>query len=194
MTRGTTDRHAAIAVSRGEDPAFVARWPVHAIVGFVGLFCSVVAVLWIRSHVFLGEALDATAWVIAVATLLRVVTIVIALASIQRWGSRLPQALVTTGLWGSAAAQLVYPSAELVVKLAILTGIADLPSRGVGDMSGTGWFNLSMAWLIFGVPGALFVLAARSHRSRVGGPIGPWPFIGLGGGVVLLLGIGAVIG
>lgn len=189
MHSGITTRTA-----RPGSTTFVSRWPVHAIVGFVGLFCLVVSVLWIRSHLILGEELDGTAWVIAAATLLRVVTIGIALASIQRWGARLPQALVATGLWGCAAAQLVYPVAELTVKLAILAGVAELPSRGVGDMSGTGWFNLSMAWLIFGVPGTLFVLAARSHRNRVGVPTGPWPVIGLIGGIVMLLVIGFTVG
>lgn len=172
----------------------MARWPVHGIVGLVGLFCLVVAVLWVRSHVVLGEQVDDAAGVIAGATLLRVVTIVIALASIQRWGARLPQALVVTGLWGCAAAQLVYPLAELAMKVAVLAGVADLPSRGVGDLSGTGWFNLSMAWLVFGVPGLLFVLAARSHRHRFGGRDGPWPVIGVVGGVLLLLATGLVIG
>jgi hypothetical protein len=173
---------------------FVARWPVYAIVGFVGLFCVVVAVLWVRSHLVLREDLDVTAWIIALATVLRVVTIVIALASIQSWGSRLPKGLVATGLWGCAAAQLIYPIAELAVKLFILAGAVDLAPRGVGDMSATGWFNLSMVWLIFGVPGALFVLAARSHHNRVGGRTGPWPVIGLLGGGLMLMAIGFLIG
>ena len=194
MSSGTTKRTAAKPTTRSGSTTFVSRWPVYAIVGFVGLFCVVVAVLWIRSHVILGEEIDATAWVIAGTTLLRVVTILIALASIQQWGSRLPQSLVAMGLWGCAAAQLVYPLAELAVKLAILAGIAELPSRGVGDMSSIGWFNVSMAWLIFGVPGALFVLAARSHRNRGERPVGPWPVIGLVSGVLLLLAIGIAIG
>jgi len=193
MTSGTANRTATNPGSGSESTTFVSRWPVYAIGGFVGLFCMVVAVMWIRSHLILGEELDDTAWVIAGATLLRVVTILIALASIQRWGSRLPQGLVSAGLWGCAAAQLVYPLAELAVKTAVLVGVTELPSRGVGDMSGTGWFNLSMAWLIFGVPGVLFVLAARSHRNRVGRPVGPWPAIGLIGGVLMLLAIGIAI-
>ena len=194
MERGTRHEDADIASRSPRADAFVARWPVYAIVGFVGLFCAVVATLWIRSHVILGEEIDATAWVILVATLLRLVTIGIALASIQGWGARLPQAMIATGLWGCAAAQLVYPVAELAVKIAILAGVADLPSRGVGDMSATGWFNVSAAWLIFGVPGVLFVLAARSHRNRVGGPIGAWPVLGFIGGVSVLLAIGFAIG
>lgn len=194
MTSGTTNRTATHTTPQHGSTTFVSRRPVYAIVGFVGLFCLVVSVLWIRSHLILGEELNGTAWVIAVATLLRLATIGIALASIQRWGSRLPQPLVATGLWGCAAAQLVYPVAELAVKLAILAGVADLPSRGVGDMSGTGWFNVAMAWLIFGVPGVLFALAAHSHRNRVGGPVGPWPAIGVASGVMVLLAIGFLIG
>lgn len=194
MRSETTNRTPAPARSVPDSERFVARWPVHAIVGFVGLFCAVVGILWIHGHVVRGDRVDATAWVIAGATLLRVLTIVIALASIQRWGSRLAPALVTTGLWGCAAAQLVYPVAELVAKLAVVAGVLDLPSRGIGNLSGTGWFNLAMAWLIFGVPGGLFLLAARSHRNRVGGPVGPWPAVGLVGGVLVLFAIGFVIG
>lgn len=194
MKSGTTNRTPAGAATVDEGERFVSRWPVHLIVGFVGLFCAVVGVMWFRSHIILGDELDATAWVVAGATLLRIVTILIALASIQQWGARLAAAWVTTGLWGCAAAQLVYPLAELVVKFAVLAGVVDVPSTGVGNMSGTGWFNLAMTWLIFGVPGGLFVLAARSYRNRVGGPVGPWPAIGLISGVLLLFGIGFVIG
>lgn len=194
MESGTTHRTPATADRTSASEPFVARWPVHLIVGFVGLFCAVVGVMWIHSHVVLGDEPDATAWVIAGATLLRVVTIMVALSSIQQWGTRLAPALVTTALWGCAAAQLAYPIAELLVKLTVLAGAVDLPSRGVGNMSGTGWFNLSMAWLIFGVPGGLFLLAARSYRNRAGGPVGPWPAVGAVSGVVLLLGLGLVIG
>lgn len=190
METGTTDPSLHVQRRGG----FVATWPVHGIVGFVGLFCAVVGVMWVHSHVFRGDPVDATAWVIAGATGLRVVTIGIALASIQRWGARVAPALVSTGLWGCAAAQLVYPVAELVAKLAVLAGVLDLPSRGVGNLSGTGWFNLAMAWLIFGVPGGLFLLAARSHRNRVGAPVGPWPVVGVVGGILALLVIGLAIG
>lgn len=172
---------------------FVAHWPAYAIVWSVGLFCAIVAALWIRDHVFRGAPVDDTAAVILGATLLRVVTIGIALGSVRAWGTRLPPSLVLTGLCGCAAAQLAYPLAELAVKLLLLLGAFDLPATGIGNMSLTGWFNVAMAWLIFGVPGALFLVAAKSWVNRRGGS---WRWAGAGMllGAILLFGIGFVIG
>ena len=102
----------------------------------------------------------------SVAIGLRLVTIAIALASVHAWGRRLPPALVATGLWGYAAAQLTYPLAETAAKAAVLTGLLDLPDRGIGSVSAVGGFSFSMAWLVFGVPGMLFVLAVRDRQRR----------------------------
>ncbi|KHL09061.1 UNVERIFIED_CONTAM: hypothetical protein LK11_54740 [Mumia flava] len=153
----------------------------------------VVGAMWVVDHVVHGRPIDGTAWIILGATLLRILTIGIALASVQAWGRALPNALVLTGLWGCAAAQIVYPATELVVKVAVLLGLLDLPPTGIGNMSATGWFNFSMAWLVFGVPGLLFVAAARSYVSRRGSA-GWWPLVGTVAGTVLLFGIGWMIG
>jgi hypothetical protein len=172
---------------------FTAAWPAYAIAVTVGLFVVVVGALWVAGHVVGDDPLDDTAWVILGATVARAATVALALASVRDRGRRIPAPLIETGLWGCAAAQLAYPLAELVAKLLILGGLLDLPSRGISDMTSTGWFNLAAAWLVFGVPGALFTAAAGSHRNRRG-VRGPWPGIGAAAGVLALLGIGLLLG
>lgn len=172
-----------------EPAAFTARWPAYAIAGFVGLFCMVVAVVWVIDHVVRGNPYDDAAWIVLGATWLRVVTIAIALASVARWGQRLPASLVATGLWGCAAAQLVYPVAETLAKAAILLGVLEMPLYGISNMTAVGWFNFGAAWLAFGVPGLLFILAARSLKNRRPYPW-YWPASGLISGIAALFGIG----
>ncbi|WP_134741045.1 hypothetical protein [Nocardioides sp. 503] len=168
------------------------RWPSVAIAWSVGLFCLVVTGAWVLDHLVRGAPVDETGWIVAGATVLRVLTILVALAAVQRWGRRIPARLLSMALWGCAAAQLVYPAAEAVVKSAVLTGLLDAPDRGLGNMSAVGWFNFAAVWLIFGIPGLLFALAARDHdrRRRVSWV---WPAAGLAGGVVALFAIGALI-
>ena len=169
------------------------RWPAYAITAWVGLFVAVVTVMWTVSHVVLGNSIDATARIIIGATALRAVTIGIALASVQRWGARIPGRVLVAGLWGAASAQLIYPLAESIAKLLILIGAVELSSKGISDMSLTGWFNFSAVWLVFGVPGVLFVLAGRdSQRER--GVGARWAAIGAVAGVLFLGAIGAAIG
>lgn len=175
-----------------EDKAFTGRWPAYAIAGFVGLFCVVVTIVWLVDHLVRGNPYDDAAWIVIGATGLRAVTIVIALASVAAWGERLPAGLVATGLWGCAAAQLVYPVAETLAKAAILLGILELPSHGISNMTAVGWFNFGAAWLVFGVPGLLFILAARSLKNRRPYPW-HWPAVGLASGAAALFGIGWLI-
>jgi hypothetical protein len=47
-----------------------------------------------------------------------------------------------------APAQLAYPLAELMVKIAIALGAHALPPVDVGTMSGTSWFNRAAAWAV----------------------------------------------
>lgn len=167
------------------------RWPAKAVASYVGLFCAVAAaaVLWNVAHgVSVGQQS-----VVVLAVVLRLVTIGIALASVQRWGDRLPSWSVLAGLWGAAAVQLLYPVAETVVKLLILLGVMDPIDKGISNMTPEGWFNFAATWAIWGVPGALFLLAALSYRSRR--PARGW-WVGLGvlGGAVMLAGLGVLIG
>lgn len=180
-------------VNAVDEAVVVRRWPAYTIAVFVGLFCLVVTTAWVADHVVAGNPVGATGWIIAGATVLRVVTVVVALAAVREWGRRVPPPLLVTGLWGCAAAQLVYPVAETFVKALLLLGVLDLPARGIGNMTATGWFNFGAAWVVFGLPGALFVLLARDvgRRDRVSWL---WPVAGVGGGVAVLFAIGAVIG
>lgn len=169
------------------------RWPVHAITVLVGAFVVVVGGLWVTDHVIQGEPMTSDGWVIIAATILRAVTIGIALSSITRWGARIAPPVVLAGLWGCAAAQLVYPGTEAVLKTLALAGLVDLAPTGLGDMSATGWFNFTVMWLVFGVPGVLFAIAARVYRRRTG-VRGWWGVAGVVAGAAFLFGLGAIIG
>lgn len=148
-------------------PTFAARWPAIAIVSGVGLFVLGVGGWWVFDHLIKGSPIDDTAWIILGATILRLGTIGLAVASIYPFKRLLLRQIVLAGLWGSAAAQIVYPLAETIVKLLVLSGLLDLPATGLGNMTPTGWFNFAAVWLVFGIPGILFVLAAISYRNRL---------------------------
>jgi hypothetical protein len=124
---------------------------------------------------------------------LRLLSIAIALASVQRWGERLPSWIVLAGLWGAAAVQLLYPVAETVVKTLILLGIMAPMNEGISNMSAEGWFNFAAMWALWGVPGTLILLAALAYRKRR--PARGWRvLLGVVGGAVLLSGLGLLIG
>ncbi len=152
--------------SRQPNARQVTRWPALAITVWVGLFVVVVGAAWLWPHVLHAEVVDEVAWIILAATLLRVVTILIAWAGVTGWGDRLPAAFVSAGLWGSASAQILYPGTEFVVKLLILVGMVPATGRGIGNMSATGWFNFAAAALVFGIPGVLFAIEGHHHRRR----------------------------
>lgn len=180
------------ATNPAPERRFVATWPAAAIGWSVGLFCAAVLGLWLWDHVVTGSPVDETGWIVLAATVLRAGTVVVALASVRGWGRRLPGCLVHVGLWGCASAQLVYPFAESVAKLLVLAGVVTLPPTGIGNLGTDGWFNLAMAWLVFGVPGLLFVLAARSWAARHDSSR-VRAVAGLLLGVVALFGIGALV-
>ena len=167
------------------------RWPALAAAAFIAAFCLVAtgAVGW---DVLRGNGWDDNG-VVLLAVGLRSLTVVFALAAVQAWGARVPAWVVGTALWGAAAVQLAYPVAETVVKTLVLTGAIDPIDKGISDMSGVGWFNFGAAWLVWGVPGVLFLLAAveycRTHPVRA-------RFVALGvvGGAVFLGGLGVLLG
>ncbi|NUO56962.1 MAG: hypothetical protein HOV78_09880 [Hamadaea sp.] len=167
------------------------RWPALAAAAYVGLFCLIasIAVLWsvLRGSLWSEQA------VVSLSIGLRLLSIGIALASVRRWGDRLPAWLVLAGLWGAAAVQLLYPLAETVVKALILTGVLEPMNKGISNMSAEGWFNFGAMWVIWGVPGVLFLLAALAYRVRRPAPWW-WVLLGVVGGAVLLLGLGLLIG
>ena len=167
------------------------RWPALAAAAWVGTFCVVTGsvVTW----VLLSGGSLAENGVVLLAVGLRALTVLMALAAVQRWGRLVPGWLLLAGLWGAAAAQLAYPVAETVVKSLILTGLIDPLDKGISNMSGEGWFNFGATWLVWGVPGALFALTALDYGRRVAAR-GRWVALGAVGGVVLLGGLGLLIG
>lgn len=175
-----------------ENKVKVTRWPVYAITVGVGGFVVIVSAMWINSHLLQQEPIDQTAWIILAALLLRVFTMIIALSSVQKWGQYFPSWAVLGGLSGAGSAQLIYPIAELLVKLVLLTGLLESSPIGLGNMSLTGWFNLSAVWVIFGLPGILIVLAAKNYkRSR--SLTNRWIWIGGLLGIITLFFIGLLI-
>jgi MFS family permease len=172
----------------------VIRWPVYAIVVLVGGFTLVVMAMWIADHLIEKTPVDETGWIILGASVLRMFTILLAFASLRNWsGKKNYQLLVFAGLCASASAQLVYPVAELFIKLAILSGLYEYGEKGLGNMSLTGWFNFTAVWIIFGVPGTLFAYIAY-HFSKRYCLSTTWAWIGGLLGVVVLGIIGFIIG
>ncbi|MEV0589467.1 hypothetical protein [Nonomuraea sp. NPDC050310] len=168
-------------------------WPAYAAAGFVGLFCAVVLVLAAVNTVAEGAWPEGDGWIALGSVGLRILTIALALASVRPWGRRLPGWLVLGGLWGSAAAQFVYPALELIVKVLILAGVPIALHKGISNMSATGWFNFAAAWVVFGIPAVLFGLAAVSYQRRsAASPRFAW--LGVLGGSAALLLIGVLIG
>ncbi len=167
------------------------RWPALLAAGYVGAFCLIAggAVLW---DLLRGTSL-AQDGVVILAICLRMVTVAMALASVRRWGERVPSWMVLAGLWGAAAVQLMYPVAETAVKALILTGAMAPIDKGISNMSPEGWFNFGAAWAVWGVPGVLFLLAALSYGTRAAAR-GRWVLLGILGGAVLLVGLGVLIG
>ena len=167
------------------------RWPALAAAAWVGAFCVVAgaAVLWaVATGGSAGEN-----GVVLLAIGLRVATVLMALAAVQAWGRLIPGWLLLAGLWGAAATQLAYPVAETVVKGLILGGVVDPIDKGISNMSAEGWFNFAGTWLIWGVPGVLFTLAALDHGRTVTAR-GRSVALGVIGGIVLLVGLGMAIG
>ena len=177
--------------ARTSQAATARRWPAALAAAWVGTFCVVAGGALVWSRLRGGVAADQEVVVLAIG--LRLVTVAIALASIQAWGRRLPDWVVLGGLWGAGAVQIAYPLAETVVKVAILTGLMEPVSKGISNMSATGWFNFGMTWLIWGVPGVLFVVAAVLFGRRVRHARW-WAALAVLAGVVLLGGLGLLIG
>lgn len=176
-----------------DDVAVQTRSIVWTITIVVGLFVAVVAVAWTWSHVVRREPIDAVARIILFATLLRVATIVVAWAPTTAWGRAWPDGPLVGALWGCASAQVVYPAAELIVKLLVVAGLVPSGPGGVRNMSAVGWFNFAAAALVFGLPGTMFGLLG--HRVRIHRDVrGRWAWAGAAGGVVALGLIGVAVG
>lgn len=183
--------------SRAAGPSAIApaprapRWPAALAAAWVGAFCVITSGALVWSRLRGGSTADQEVVVLAVG--LRLVTVAAALASIQPWGRRLPDWVVLGGLWGAGAVQLAYPLAETVVKLAILGGMIEPIDKGISSMTAEGWFTFGMTWLIWGVPGVLFVLAAVAFGHRVP-HARRWALLAVVAGIGMLAGLGVLIG
>jgi hypothetical protein len=172
-------------------PTTGTRWPARAAAWYVGAVCAGFGALVVWS---LARGTPLTdVGVVLLALGLRLLTIVMAVASIASWGRLVPGWLLLAGLWGAAAVQLSYPIAETVVKALILTGVIEPINKGISNMSAEGWFNFGATWLVWGVPGVLFLLTARAYGRRVA-VRRRWVLLGVLGGAALLLGLGLLIG
>lgn len=74
-----------------------------------------------------------------------------------------------------------------------LTAVAP-PDTGVGNLSLQGRVHLGAVLTVFGLPGALFVLAAISHARRSGLRSHRTPIVGSVAGIAACILIGAMIG
>jgi hypothetical protein len=180
--RRQAERMTIDALTRRSAPAAAA---------YIAIFCLVAGggVAWSLAH---GTSWSAVG-VVLLAISLRLVTIAIALASVQPWGRLLPSWLILAGLWGAAAVQLIYPVAETVVKALILLHVIDPINKGISNMTAQGWFNFGAMWVVFGIPGILFLLSVLSYRARHRVPA-RWVALGILGGAILLGGLGFIIG
>jgi hypothetical protein len=180
--RRQAERMTIDALTRRSAPAAAA---------YIAIFCLVAGggVAWSLAH---GTSWSAVG-VVLLAISLRLVTIAIALASVQPWGRLLPSWLILAGLWGAAAVQLINHVAETVVKALILLHVIDPINKGISNMTAEGWFNFGATWVVWGIPGVLFLLAALDYRRRVQVPT-RWVLLGIGGGAALLTGLGVLIG
>ncbi|UFU08195.1 hypothetical protein [Ruania halotolerans] len=71
--------------------------------------------------------------------------------------------------------------------------VADTPIDDTAAI-GQGWFTLAAAWVVFGIPGVLFAVAAISHANRCA-MRAKWPPIVVSPvGVAALAGLGVVVG
>ena len=168
-------------------------WSAYWAAAWVGTFCGIVLIAAGYNQLIRGMPLDDGGRIALFATMLRLGTIAIALSAVRPWAHRLPGWFLLGALSGAAAAQLLYPVAETVVKLAILGGLVQPFGKGISNMSAEGWFNFGIAWLVWGVPGLLFADAALTFKRRRGLSFAG-VFLGLVGGAAFLFGLGLAIG
>lgn len=168
------------------------RWPAYVVAFGVGAFCVIVLGTAAVQQLFLDHPAGPDSAVALGATVLRLLTIGVALAAVSDWGRRFPPVLLSMALWALAIGQLAYPAAETIVKALILLDLMEPISKGISNMSPTGWFNFGAAWLIWGVPGAMFAVLATDHRRRHR-LSWLWAPAGALGGVLALAALGLLI-
>jgi hypothetical protein len=165
---------------------------VYGLTAIIGLFVIVV-MGFVIAKPFTGQAYTATDAIIVGASALRALTLAMAWAAVRPWGRHVPGPILLGALWGAAGCQILYPAAELVIKLLVVVGIAPETSLGATHTSWVSWFNLAMTVLIWGVPGVLLARIARDYRRSARVPI-IWALLGVPGGIAFVCLLGVLIG
>lgn len=166
-------------------------WPTATITVVAGGFVAAVTAAWVWSHVLHGAEIDDVALIIAFATVARAVSIIVSIGGVAE---RAPAPrLLNTTLAGFGAAQVIYPLAEAVVKLLVVIGVIESGTAGVRNLSATGWFNFAAVVVVFGLPGAMFLVQARQH-ARIHRLALRYQGVGATAGLIALLAIGLLIG
>lgn len=166
--------------------------PVYGLTAIIGLFV-VIVMGFVIAKPLTGQAYTATDAIIVGASALRALTLAMAWAAVRPWGRRVPGPILLGGLWGAAGCQILYPAAELVIKLLVIAGIAPETSLGATHTSWVSWFNLAMTVLIWGVPGLLLARIARDYRRRTRVHL-IWALLGVPGGIAFVCLLGVLIG
>lgn len=170
----------------------VRRWPAYVVAIGVGAFCAVVLGTAAVQQLLLDHPAGPDSAIAIGATVLRLLTIGVALAAVSGWARRLPAALLSMALWALAIGQLAYPVAETIVKALILLDLMEPIGKGISNMAPIGWFNFGAAWVIWGVPGTMFAILAVDHRLRYR-LSWLWAPAGALGGVATLAALGILI-
>ena len=116
----------------------------------------------------------------ALVAVLKLAGAALAVATVQRWGDRLPGWLLTAGMWGAGGVLLFYGGPNLGLLLATGRLTAPLGLAG-GELVVPGWTYA----MFFIVPGVLFALAGRDYQRRSATSV-RWAAAGLLGAPALL--------
>ncbi|WP_057938084.1 hypothetical protein [Algoriphagus resistens] len=170
------------------------KWSFFWLLLIIGGFSFYVLTAWSIDHIFNQERIDETGWIILGASIIRLITLGIVFMALRTYSTPVKRntKLIALALFACSSGQLVYPLAELFVKLLVLVGLWESTGKGISNMQAEGWFNHGAAWLIFGIPGILFVRIGLqySHSFRISRF---YLFAGSVLGILLLLLIGVLI-
>ncbi len=173
----------------------ITKWSFYGLLLIIGGFSLYVLAAWSLDHILNQDPVDETGWIIFGASLARLITLGVAFLALRTYLTAVKRntGLIAFALFACSSGQLVYPLAELIVKFLVLVGLWESTGKGISNMKAEGWFNHGAAWLIFGIPGILFLSIGLQysncfHVSRA------YLIAGSVVGVLLLLVLGVLIG
>jgi hypothetical protein len=181
----TTQSHttASSGASTWTPPARWTRWSAYALAAWATAFAGVNVYLQfggIAADNPLRDVWGALTVMNLSVIVLKLAGAATALASVQAWGRRLPNWLLTGFLWGAAGLLVLYAVLNFGVMIADRGLTAATPLAG-GQFIVPGWAYVTF----FGVPGLLFAAAGRDYRRR-SGTSSRWVVLGLVGAPALL--------